>query len=172
MRGDEWRPRAEKKKNEIKIMGLSKLSSQPLLRPEVINLFKSRSPYHQSLGFLPQISQSKLRHLSPLPSLHPGEENKLAIRSCFCLLAHPINDNLLGVNDVQADASRMLREFQLTPQKPTLLWQVPLQKAPAFIWAKQSNSGTQRLWKRQPLTQTRHCSEPVAATRGPPGVGS
>ena len=74
-----------------------------------------------ALGFLPQIPQSKFKLLSSLPSLHPGEVNKLAIRGCFCLPAHPINDNLLGMNNVQADASGMLRELRLIPQKPTLL---------------------------------------------------
>lgn len=82
-----------------------------------------------------------------------------------------MNDNLLGMNNAQADARRMLREFQLIPQTPTLR-RVPLQKAPAFISAKQSCSVTQSLQKRQPLTQSWHCGyEPVTATGGVRGVG-
>lgn len=79
--------------------------------------------------------------------INPGTtacSHKLATRACFCLPAHPINDNLLGMDTVQADARRMLTELQLIPQKPTLLWWVPLQKA-TFISAKQSCSVIQNL---------------------------
>lgn len=85
---------------------------------------------------------SKSFKINPSTSAY---SHKLAIRACFCLPVHPINDNLLGMNTVQADARRMLRELQLIPQKPTLLWPVPLQKAPAFISAKQSCSVIQNL---------------------------
>lgn len=154
---DEGKPRAEKKKNVIKITGLeNSLPNAYWNRSRLISLFRSGSQDHPPLGFLPQIPQSKSRHHSLLPPLHPGEVNKLAIRGCFCLPAHPINDNLLGMNNVQADARRRLREFQLIPQKPTLLWQVPLQKPlhlsqpnKAVEWSKAFGKGS--LWLRPGL---------------------
>ena len=118
-----------------------------------------------ALGYLPQIPQSKFKLLSSVPCLYPGEVNKLAIRGCFCLPAHPINDNLWGVNNVQADASGMLREFQLIPQKATLLWQVPLQKDPESISAKWSS------FKGNPCLTLGTVCEPVTAVRGLHGIG-
>lgn len=119
-----------------------------------------------ALGFLPQIPQSKFKFLSSVPCLYPEEVNKLAIKGCFCLPAHPINDNLRGMNNVQADTSGMLREFQLIPQIATLLWQVPLQKDPASISAKWSS------FKGNLCLILNTVCEPVTAMRGLHGTGS
>ena len=123
-------------RNVIKIMVSENSHPKPCWdQKSLISRFRSGS-WYQHWAFCTKSLKVKFKLLSSVPCLYPGEVNKLAIRHCFCLPAHPINDNLRGMNNVEADASGMLREFQLIPQIATLLWQVPLQKDPTSISAK------------------------------------